>query len=109
MPRRPHLFRFFVQLFPPEALAEASSVCEKPQQGLPEEKEMNKSIQSNATKQWLPHESLMVYDMAIKFHVTAMTLLPKRGYTNLRDQLERASLSIVLNIAEGAGRKSAAD
>jgi four helix bundle protein len=54
-------------------------------------------------------QSLNVYDMALKFHVGAMTLLPKRGYTNLRDQLERASLSIVLNIAEGAGRKSAAD
>jgi len=27
----------------------------------------------------------------------------------LRDQLERASLGIVLNIAEGAGRRSAAD
>ncbi len=47
--------------------------------------------------------------MAMKFHIGAMTLLPKRGYPNLRDQLERASLSIVLNIAEGAGRKSAAD
>ena len=65
--------------------------------------------QTNIQQQWLPHESLLVYDMALKFHIGAMTLLPKRGYPNLRDQLERASLSIVLNIAEGAGRKSAAD
>ncbi len=65
--------------------------------------------QTNIQQQWLPHESLLVYDMAMKFHIGAMSLLPKRGYPNLRDQLERASLSIVLNIAEGAGRKSAAD
>jgi four helix bundle protein len=65
--------------------------------------------QSNIKQQWLPHETLLVYDMAMKFHIGAMTQLPKRGNTNLRDQLERASLSIVLNIAEGAGRKSLAD
>ena len=72
---------------------------------------MNQKLQNNETSsgQWLAHESLIVYDMALKFHLGAMTLLPKRGYANLRDQLERASLSIVLNIAEGAGRKSAAD
>ena len=70
---------------------------------------MKNSIQSNETKQWLPHETLQVYDMAMKFHIGAMSLLPKRGYSNLRDQLERASLSIVLNIAEGAGRKSGPD
>jgi four helix bundle protein len=63
----------------------------------------------NPSQKWLQHESLIVYQMALKFHVGAMTLLPKRGYPNLRDQLERASLSIVLNIAEGAGRKSGPD
>jgi four helix bundle protein len=73
---------------------------------------MNKHLQQHgntATDRWLPQESLIVYDMALKFHIAAMTLLPKRGYPNLRDQLERASLSVVLNIAEGAGRKSRAD
>jgi four helix bundle protein len=73
---------------------------------------MNKNLQQNGnivTGMWLPQESLIVYQMALKFHVAAMTLLPKRGYPNLRDQLERASLSIVLNIAEGAGRNSPAD
>jgi four helix bundle protein len=73
---------------------------------------MNKSIQQHghsAINQWLPQESLIVYDMALKFHIAAMSLLPKRGYSNVRDQLERASLSVVLNIAEGAGRKSRAD
>ena len=33
----------------------------------------------------------------------------KRGYAELRDQLDRASISIVLNIAEGCGRRSPAD
>jgi four helix bundle protein len=73
---------------------------------------MNNKLQQNGNTEsdkWLQHESLIVYDMALKFHVAAMTLLPRRGYPNLRDQLERASLSIVLNIAEGAGRSSPAD
>jgi four helix bundle protein len=52
----------------------------------------------------LSHESLDVYHLALQFHVGVMTLLPEKGQRNLRDQLERASLSIVLNIAEGAGR-----
>ena len=65
--------------------------------------------QTSIQQQWMPHETLQVYDMAMKFHIGAMTLLPKRGYPNLRDQLERASLSVVLNIAEGAGRQSLPD
>ena len=69
----------------------------------------NQQHGNTVTNKWLPQESLIVYDMALKFHVGAMSLLPKRGFTNLRDQLERASLSVVLNIAEGAGRSSPAD
>ena len=53
---------------------------------------------------YLSHERLDVYHLALQFHVGVMTLLPEKGQRNLRDQLERASLSIVLNIAEGAGR-----
>ena len=53
---------------------------------------------------YLAHESLDVYQLALQFHVGVMTLLPEKGQRNLRDHLERASLSIVLNIAEGAGR-----
>jgi four helix bundle protein len=53
---------------------------------------------------YLSHESLDVYRLALQFHVGVMDLLPTKGQRVLRDQLERASLSIVLNIAEGAGR-----
>ena len=53
---------------------------------------------------YLSHEQLDVYHLALQFHVGVMTLLPEKGQRNLRDQLERASLSIVLNIAEGSGR-----
>src|SRR5712691_5985027 len=53
---------------------------------------------------YLSHEHLDVYQLAYKFHVGVMDLLPSKGQRILRDQLERASLSIVLNIAEGAGR-----
>ena len=53
---------------------------------------------------YLSHESLDVYHLALQFHVGVMDLLPTKGQRVLRDQLERASLSIVLNIAEGAGR-----
>ena len=57
----------------------------------------------------LSHESLDVYQLSLKFHLGVMTLLPPRRSPTLRDQLERASTSIILNIAEGAGRRSPAD
>ena len=57
------------------------------------------------------HEKLDVYQQSIEFVARANLLietLPRgRGY--LADQLQRAALSIVLNIAEGAGKFSAAD
>ena len=51
-------------------------------------------------------QKLDVYRVALEFHGVAMGL-PKSKV--LRDQLERASSSIVLNIAEGFGRETAAD
>lgn len=57
----------------------------------------------------LDHERLHVYQLALELHTVLSTLVPRRGYRVLRDQLERASLSIVLNIAEGAGRSSGPD
>jgi four helix bundle protein len=57
------------------------------------------------------HERLDVYRLAIEFVARAndvVEALPRgRGY--LADQLQRAALSIVLNIAEGAGKFSQAD
>jgi four helix bundle protein len=57
------------------------------------------------------HEKLDVYQQAINFVARANDVvesLPRgRGY--LADQLQRAALSIVLNIAEGAGKFSPKD
>ena len=57
------------------------------------------------------HEKLDVYELAIDFVAQANQViegLPRgRGY--LADQLQRAALSIVLNIAEGAGKFSGPD
>ena len=55
---------------------------------------------------WLTYENLDVYQCALRFlAVTAQVAdkLPK-GNSSLLDQLKRASLSIVLNIAEGCGK-----
>ena len=48
----------------------------------------------------LDAEKLDCYRLAVDFQALAARLLPKRGQSNLRDQLDRASVSIVLNIAE---------
>lgn len=57
----------------------------------------------------LDAEKLDAYRVALEFQALAAQLVPKRGYAELRDQLDRASISIVLNIAEGCGRRSPAD
>jgi four helix bundle protein len=57
----------------------------------------------------LEHETLHVYGVALDLHVGTCALLPRYGFRVLRDQLERASLGVVLNIAEGAGRRSTND
>ena len=57
----------------------------------------------------LDAEKLDAYRVALEFQALASQLLAKRGYAELRDQLDRASISIVLNIAEGCGRRSPAD
>jgi four helix bundle protein len=59
----------------------------------------------------LSFQRLDVYRCAIEF-LALSTRLPLRlpkGHSALADQLRRAALSIPLNIAEAAGRSSAAD
>jgi four helix bundle protein len=59
----------------------------------------------------LDHERLDVYQLALDFLVFAngvIQALP-RGRSHLSDQFTRASMSIVLNLAEGAGKHSKPD
>jgi four helix bundle protein len=59
----------------------------------------------------LDHERLDVYHLALDFLVFAngvIEALP-RGRSHLADQFTRASTSIVLNLAEGAGKLSKPD
>ena len=53
----------------------------------------------------LDHEKLTVYQVAIEFVILADEIVEHlpRGRAYLSDQLQRAALSISLNIAEGAG------
>jgi four helix bundle protein len=57
----------------------------------------------------LDAEKLDAYRVALEFQALAVQLVPKRGCAELPDQLDRASISIVLNIAEGCGRRLPAD
>jgi four helix bundle protein len=59
----------------------------------------------------LDHERLDVYVVALDFLVFANEVIERlpRGRSHLADQLTRASTSIVLNLAEGAGKLSKAD
>lgn len=59
----------------------------------------------------LDHEKLDVYQRAIEFFALTVQILEKtpKGNAILTDQLKRASISIPLNIAEGAGKISSAD
>jgi four helix bundle protein len=58
---------------------------------------------------WLAAERLDVYRVSLEFLAVVPRLVPARGAGELRDQLERASSSIVLNIGEAAGRLSRPD
>jgi four helix bundle protein len=71
---------------------------------------INAPVSVNAAREpTLDHERLEVYQRALEFHALASTLVPRRGFRALRDQLDRASLGVVLCIAEGAGRTSQPD
>ncbi len=57
------------------------------------------------------HERLDVYQAALDFVVLADAVIEglPRGRSHLADQLHRASTSVVLNVAEGAGKFSKPD
>lgn len=55
-------------------------------------------------------EKLIVYNKAKAFNKTVYTLLSSNNYDRTtNDQLRRASFSIMLNIAEGTGRRTLLD
>jgi four helix bundle protein len=53
-------------------------------------------------------ERLEVFHVAVEFQAATARLIPS-GHAVLRDQLERASLSVLLNISEGAARRGRRD
>jgi four helix bundle protein len=59
----------------------------------------------------LDHEKLDVYQCALRFAALVFELLQNvpRGHSELVEQLKRATISIPLNIAEGAGKPSERD
>ena len=59
----------------------------------------------------LDHERLDVYHLALDFLVFANEVIERlpRGRSHLADQFTRASTSIVLSLAEGAGKHSKPD
>ena len=59
----------------------------------------------------LDHEKLDVYQCALRFAAIAFDILQSlpRGHSELADQLRRATVSIPLNIAEGAGKPTDKD
>jgi four helix bundle protein len=66
-------------------------------------------VPARAARPLLDAERLDVYRVAVEFQTWPSRLLPVRGQAALRDQLERAAASIVLNVAEGVGRSSRAE
>jgi hypothetical protein len=54
-------------------------------------------------------ERLDAYRVAVEFQLVAASIVSGRKLGALRDQLDRASVSIVLNIAEGSGRFTPAE
>lgn len=58
---------------------------------------------------YFDHEKLKVYQLALRFNEFCNNVSRRIPKSDIRDQLERASNSIVLNIAEGNGKYSKKD
>ena len=65
----------------------------------------DRAASAEAEGQTLDAERLTVYRVALELQCMANTLVPSVNRV-LRDQFERASLSVILNLAEGCGRVS---
>jgi four helix bundle protein len=72
---------------------------------------MQKAINENQdTVTFFSHEKLEVYKKAIEFVTWVTGIIEKNGIKgSIADQLDRASYSIVINIAEGNGRYTGSD
>lgn len=72
---------------------------------------MTVEVKTAEKKILLDHEKLTVYQVAIEFVILSGELIRlfPRGKAYLSDQLQRAALSISLNIAEGAGEYAAVE
>jgi four helix bundle protein len=85
-------------------VADRISVCGAPANGAP----LGGEPPAPAVAPVLDAEKLVCYDLALELQVLCGTLAPA-SHRAIQDQLERASLSVVCNIAEGAGRRSRKD
>ncbi len=54
-------------------------------------------------------DQLDIHKVAVELRASVTRAIAKQGSTDLRDQFARASSSIILNTAEGAGRWEPAD
>ena len=68
-----------------------------------------KNVVADTREPLFDHERLHVYQVAVQLDGQIHVALPRRGHRELREQLGRASLSIIANIAEGAGRTAPKD
>lgn len=71
---------------------------------------LNRMSQSTPTDRQFSHEKLEVYQKAIQFVAWSGDLIKELPKSHaVRNQLERASTSVPLNIAEGNGKYTEAD
>jgi four helix bundle protein len=97
-------------------LARPQKVVRRPGEPASQRKEMTMTLFDVApyttarttSAPYLAVEKLDCYRVALEFQTLVARVHAKR-HRELRDQLKRASLSIVLNLAEGAGRSSGSD